>query len=126
VLQRLRDRVLGNPGPGPLRDAISRPEFVALFGPAQPGPNGRRQNVFGHNDELKVAPKGIQKTHPEIDLLRLRTIAVVKQWVSQTCCTHTSFTNEQVLDPNFADMLAGVVAVMEPFVHKLNDYIAPL
>jgi uncharacterized protein (DUF2461 family) len=115
VLQRLRDRVLGNPGPGPLRDAISRPEFVALFGPAQPGPNGRRQNVFGHNDELKVAPKGIQKTHPEIDLLRLRTIAVVKH-----------FTNEQVLDPNFADMLAGVVAVMEPFVHKLNDYIAPL
>lgn len=79
VLQRLRDRVLGTPGPGPLRNAISRPEFVALFGAAQPGPNGRRQNVFGHSDELKVAPKGIEKTHPQIDLLRLRTIAVVKQ-----------------------------------------------
>lgn len=38
---------------------------------------------------------------------------------------HTSFTNEQVLDPNFADTLAGVVAVMMPFVHTLNDYIAP-
>ncbi|CAK9786604.1 hypothetical protein CC85DRAFT_290700 [Cutaneotrichosporon oleaginosum] len=112
VLQRLRDRLLGNPGPDPFREAISKPEFVELFGPPQP--NGRRQNVFGHSDELKVAPKGIEKTHPLIDLLRLRTIAVVKH-----------FTDDQVLDPNFADMLAGVVGVMEPFVHMLNDYITP-
>jgi hypothetical protein len=30
---------------------------------------------------LKVAPKGIAKDHPEIDLLKLRSIAVVHQYV---------------------------------------------
>ncbi|GMK54461.1 hypothetical protein CspeluHIS016_0110470 [Cutaneotrichosporon spelunceum] len=115
LLQRLRNRILGNPGPGAFRDAISRPQFVALFGAAEPGENGRRQNVFGHDDELKTAPKGIDKTHPQIDLLRLRTIAVVKH-----------FTDEEVLDPGFRNKLADVVSVMAPFVHMLNDYIAPL
>lgn len=83
VLERLRARILAStPGPGPLRAAITNPEFVALFGPAERASDGSRQNVFGYNDELKVAPKGIEKTHPQIDLLRLRTIAVVKPWVS--------------------------------------------
>ncbi|BEJ16433.1 hypothetical protein CspHIS471_0510380 [Cutaneotrichosporon sp. HIS471] len=116
LLQRLRDRILGSPGPGPLQDAISRPEFVALFGPAEPDKvKGKRQNVFGHDDELKMAPKGIDKTHPLIHLLRLRTIAVVKH-----------FTDDQVLDPGFRNTLVDVVRIMAPFVHTLNDYIAPL
>ncbi|BEI85586.1 hypothetical protein CcaverHIS002_0509870 [Cutaneotrichosporon cavernicola] len=116
LLQRLRDRILGSPGPGPLQDAISSPEFVALFGPAEPDKvKGKRQNVFGHDDELKMAPKGIDKNHPLIHLLRLRTIAVVKH-----------FTDDQVLDPGFRNTLVDVVRVMAPFVHTLNDYIAPL
>jgi hypothetical protein len=35
--------------------------------------------VFGHEDALKVAPKGVDKGHKDIDLLKLRSVAVVKQ-----------------------------------------------
>lgn len=47
-----------------MRDVISDPEFVELFGKPHPHPLGRRQNVFGCDDQLKVAPKGVSKDHP--------------------------------------------------------------
>lgn len=50
-----------------------------LFGPAKPHAKGERQNVFGHEDALKVAPKGVDKGHKDIDLLKLRSVAVVHQ-----------------------------------------------
>jgi hypothetical protein len=61
------------------RGVISEPRFEKLFGAANPPPKGKNQrsNVFGHDDALKVAPKGIAKDHPEIDLLKLRSVAVV-------------------------------------------------
>jgi hypothetical protein len=63
--------------PGRFRQLISAPEFVRLFGPAQPAEAaGEVQNVFGREDELKTAPKGVPKDHPDIDLLRLRSFAV--------------------------------------------------
>lgn len=77
ILATIRQRMLSNPQQ--LRSVVSRPEFVKMFGPAKPHPQGKRQNIFGHNDELKVAPKGFDKTHPEIDLLRLRSITVMRR-----------------------------------------------
>lgn len=55
-----------------------------MFGPAKPHKDGKninskRQNVFGHEDALKVAPKGVDKDHKDIDLLKLRSVAVVHQ-----------------------------------------------
>jgi hypothetical protein len=47
-----------------LRDVISAPEFVERFGEAKPHPKGKIRNVFGREDELKVAPKGADKDHP--------------------------------------------------------------
>ena len=46
-----------------LRSIISAPEFVEFFGEASPHPEGERQNIFGMDDELKVAPKGFAKDH---------------------------------------------------------------
>lgn len=46
-----------------LRDIISAPDFVKFFGEAKPHPNGQRQNIFGSDDELKTAPKGVPKDH---------------------------------------------------------------
>ena len=63
--------------PRRFRETIEQSDFVRMFGPAKPHPKGRRQNVFGHEDALKVAPKGIEKGHKDIDLLKLRSIAVV-------------------------------------------------
>lgn len=73
----IRRRILANPQQ--LRDAIARPAFVAMFGPPTPHPKRKRQNVFGQSDELKVAPKGFDKTHPDIDLLRLRSFTAVRR-----------------------------------------------
>lgn len=80
-LATLRQNVIRDPSR--LRDVISRPEFVELVGPPKPHAKGTRQNVFGHSDALKVAPKleGVDKTHKDIDLLKLRSVAVLKQCV---------------------------------------------
>lgn len=52
---------------------------MGLFGPPRVGEKGERRNVFGNDDALKVAPKGVEKDHKDIDLLKLRSVAVVHQ-----------------------------------------------
>jgi len=93
-----------------LRQIISSTEFTRLFGEARPHPQGLRRNVFGGEDELKVAPKGVDKNHPDIDLLKCRSLAVVYR-----------IEDEVVLSPTFIGRLEEIVGVMRPFVHCLND-----
>ena len=64
-----------------LRRIISAPEFVSLFGEAKPDPV-YEQNIFGRSDALKVAPKGIDKNHKDIDLLKCKTMIVGLPYVS--------------------------------------------
>ena len=54
--------------PAPLREIISGPIFESLFGKAK-AEKGKRSNIFGHEDELKTAPKNVDKTHPCVLLL---------------------------------------------------------
>ncbi|KZT59965.1 hypothetical protein CALCODRAFT_515678 [Calocera cornea HHB12733] len=98
--------------PSRLRDIISSKSFTKHFGPSKPDPKGRRQNVFGREDELKTAPKGVEKDHKDIDLLKLRSVAV-----------HKMFTDKEVLDKKFIDHICEIVGEMRPFVHCLNDYL---
>ncbi|EJU01367.1 hypothetical protein DACRYDRAFT_116544 [Dacryopinax primogenitus] len=109
-LDSIRHHIKHNPSQ--LRQIISSKAFVKHFGPPKPDPKGRRQNVFGREDELKTAPKGVDKNHKDIDLLKLRSIAV-----------HKLFTDKEVLDKKFIDNICEVVAEMRPFVHCLNDYL---
>ncbi|KAI0071888.1 hypothetical protein K474DRAFT_1701327 [Panus rudis PR-1116 ss-1] len=111
-LNTIRDNILRNPKP--LRRIISAPEFVELFGEAKPHPKGKRQNIFGGEDELKVAPKGVAKTHKDIDLLKCRSFAVIHH-----------FTDAEVLHPEFKDELGKIVEVLRPFVHCLNALMIP-
>ncbi|KAF8178086.1 hypothetical protein K438DRAFT_1978053 [Mycena galopus ATCC 62051] len=90
-----------------LREMITEPTFVQYFGEPKPG---ERSNIFGRDDELKVAPKGVPKTHKDIDLLKCRSFAVSHQ-----------FTDTQVLSPDFKSTLSELVGVAMPFVHCLND-----
>ncbi|KAJ9118052.1 hypothetical protein QFC24_006324 [Naganishia onofrii] len=94
--------------PSQLRNIISAPDFTKLFGPASPTGRGKgaRCNVFGHDDQLKVAPKGVAKDHADIDLLKLRSIAVVK-----------NFTDAEVTSPEFMDILLLVASKITPLVH---------
>ncbi|KAF7292787.1 hypothetical protein MIND_01177400 [Mycena indigotica] len=90
-----------------LRGIISGATFVKRFGKAEAG---ARRNIFGREDELKVAPKGVEKTHPDIDLLKCRSFAVSHE-----------FTDAQVLAPDFKQTVVDSVRLCMPFVHCLND-----
>ncbi|KAI0049917.1 hypothetical protein FA95DRAFT_1594211 [Auriscalpium vulgare] len=92
-----------------LRRIISAPRFIKYFGEPK---KGKRQNIFGRDDELKVAPKGIDKDHKDIDLLKCRSFVVAHQ-----------FRDDEVLQPDFIDTVCDVVRAMRPLVHCLNDYM---
>ncbi|KAJ7057160.1 hypothetical protein C8F01DRAFT_1211214 [Mycena amicta] len=93
--------------PSRLRGIISDPSFVQYFGEPRAG---ARRNIFGAEDELKVAPKGVRKDHPDIDLLKCRSFAVSHK-----------FTDTQVLAADFKSTVAEVARLCVPFVHCLND-----
>jgi uncharacterized protein (TIGR02453 family) len=83
----------------PLRNAISTPEFKAYY-----------HNLNG--EQLKTAPKGFEKDHPEIDLLRYKQFIV----------SH-SFTDEEVLSGDFAQKVAHGFQVMMPFLNAMTEYL---
>ncbi|KZS89487.1 hypothetical protein SISNIDRAFT_458689 [Sistotremastrum niveocremeum HHB9708] len=91
-----------------LRSTISDPSFIQYFGPPTKHPKGERQSIFGAEDELKNAPKieGVTKDHKDIDLLKLRSLAV-------SC----RFTDSEVLAPTFKDDICKIVTILRPFVH---------
>jgi len=97
---------------------LSEKQFVKTFGPPTPNGKGKgtRCSVFGAEDELKVAPKmpGVDKNHKDIDLLKLRSLVVVKR-----------FSDKEVLDENFVHNIASVMAIMTPLVQLLNEMIRP-
>ncbi|KAF8179846.1 hypothetical protein BJ912DRAFT_1023821 [Pholiota molesta] len=83
----------------------------SFFGKPQPHPEGESQNIFGMEDELKVAPKGVSKDHKDIDLLKCRSFVVMHK-----------FTDSEVLSPDFKETVASVARVMQPLVHwYFND-----
>jgi len=66
-LATIRSRIQRNSSR--LRRIINAPHFVENFGPAKPlSKNGRQQNIFGRDDELKTAPKGVDKDHKWVSL----------------------------------------------------------
>ncbi|KAJ6511440.1 hypothetical protein C8R47DRAFT_1095106 [Mycena vitilis] len=93
--------------PSRLRRIISEPAFKEKFGEPKPG---ARRSIFGRDDELKVAPKGIPKTHEDIDLLKCRSL----------CVSH-HLTDAQVLSPEFKNTLSEMAALVMPFVRCVND-----
>jgi len=68
----------------PLKEILQEQEFCKYFGKFDPA-SGARSNVFGHSDALKTAPRGVAKDHPDIELLKLRSVAAV-----HTCVFHVT------------------------------------
>ncbi|KAL0253590.1 hypothetical protein I308_100964 [Cryptococcus tetragattii IND107] len=108
----IRHQTLTDEGRTRFRQVIEEKEFVEWFGEAKEK-KGERRNVFGHDDALKVAPKGVDKEHRDIDLLKLRTVAVVHY-----------FTDDEVVDPDFQDKVKEGARVMLPFIRMLNDFVS--
>jgi uncharacterized protein (TIGR02453 family) len=82
-----------------LRAIIQDEKFIQYFGAL----NG---------EELKTAPKGFDKEHPAIDLLRKKQFLVMR-----------SFTDEEVLKPLFLEEAIKTFIAMRPFFDYMSDVL---
>jgi uncharacterized protein (DUF2461 family) len=64
-------------------------------------------------DALKTAPKGYSKDHPHIELLRLKTFAVMHP-----------LTQKEVISTDFKNELLKAYDLMLPFRNYLNQAAA--
>lgn len=63
-------------------------------------------------EELKTAPKGFDKTHPDIDLIRKKQFLIGR-----------NFSNKEVLASNFKDEVVKTFAAMRPFFDYMSDVL---
>ncbi|SHJ25905.1 TIGR02453 family protein [Flavobacterium haoranii] len=69
------------------------------------------KNFFGElkGEELVTAPKGFDKTHPDIDLIKKKQYLVMR-----------SFTNKEVLSKDFPKEILATFAAMRPFFDYMS------
>jgi len=63
-------------------------------------------------EQLKTAPRGFDKAHPAVDLLRYKQFLISRQ-----------FTDKEVLDGNFVKELCKVYKKMRPFFDYMSDVL---
>ena len=83
----------------PFKEIISNKVFKQTFGDIQ-------------GEKLKTAPKGYDRDHPEIELLRLKEVVAIEH-----------LTDAQVLSPKFGDHVIEAFTAMKPFLDYLNSVI---
>jgi len=81
------------------REIIRNPVFVQTFG-----------GLVG--EELKTAPKGFDKEHPAIDLLRKKQFLVMR-----------SFTDEEIIQPGFINEVLQTFEAMKPFFDYMSEVL---
>lgn len=82
-----------------IRDIISEENFKKHFGQLE-------------GDSLKSAPRGFDKTHPDIDLIRMKQFIITKK-----------FTDKQVLSTNFINEANEAFKAMRPFLNYMSDVL---
>lgn len=72
------------------------------------------KKFFGElkGEELKTAPKGFDKTHPAIDLIRKKQYLISR-----------SFTDKEVTSPNFKTEVLATFKAMRPFFDYMSDVL---
>lgn len=83
----------------PLRQVINSDVFKSTFGELQ-------------GEQVKTAPKGYAKDHPEIDLLKYKSMYVFRD-----------FTDKEVLQKNFMDEAIKTFEALRPFFDVMTDYL---
>lgn len=82
-----------------VRAIISNATFIKYFGSLQ-------------GDELKTAPRDFDKNHPNIDLIRKKQYIVTR-----------TFTNEEVLAPEFKEEIITTFKAMRPFFDYMSEVL---
>lgn len=82
-----------------IREIIAEENFQKLFGELE-------------GDEVKSAPRGFDKNHASIDLIRKKSFLVSR-----------SFSDEEVLSPNFREELKLSYLALRPFFDYMSDVL---
>ena len=82
-----------------LRSIISDPNFYSFWGELK-------------GDALKTAPRGVNKMHPDIDLIRK------KQYIFSI-----PYSNKQVCDKGFIDLIEKALKESRPFLDYMSDVL---
>ena len=72
------------------------------------------KQAFGslRGEQLKTAPKGFEKDHPSIDLLRHKSLYAFHE-----------FSDEEVMADNFVDEALGILLAIRPFFDVMTEYL---
>jgi uncharacterized protein (TIGR02453 family) len=82
-----------------MRDILNNSDFKKAFGELQ-------------GEQLKTAPKGFEKDHPAIDLIRYKQFYV----------TH-KFADSEVLSPDFALKVSSTFALLRPYFNYMSEVL---
>jgi len=84
-----------------LKSIVNEKAFRATFGELYQG------------NRLKTSPMGYDKDHPQVDLLRLKSFAVMKD-----------LTRKEVAAPDFSDKLVEMYGIAQPMLNYLREAAA--
>ncbi len=96
-LKRIREEIAADAAP--LRKIINSASFKKHFGKLE-------------GDQVKTAPKGYSKDHPDIDLLRYKSFLVSHQ-----------FTDKEVTSPGFDKELLKYFKATRPFFDYMSEVL---
>ncbi len=96
-LLRIREDIASNASD--LRKVLDSKSFKDTFGSLQ-------------GEQLKTAPKGFDKEHPDVDLLRYKQFII-----------STRFTDEEVLSPDFVNKVNEGFKKMRPFLDYMSESV---
>jgi uncharacterized protein (TIGR02453 family) len=98
--QLVRFREAIDRDPKPFKKVVNNKAFVQTFGALE-------------GERLKTVPKGYDRDHPELDLLRMKGVFAVRH-----------LTDAQVLSPRFSAVVIESFTAMKPFLDYLNSILA--
>lgn len=84
-----------------IRGILDDPNYIKHFG-----------GTFDSFSELKTAPRGFDKEHPDVDLLRKKGFIAVR-----------NFTDKEVLDKNFIQEVDASFQALRPFFDLFSDIL---
>lgn len=82
-----------------IREIVADDNFIKLFSELE-------------GDELKSAPRGFDKNHPNIDLIRKKSFLVTRK-----------FTDKEVLDIGFSEKIKESFLALRPFFDYMSDVL---
>ena len=82
-----------------IREILNNPTFIKYFGKLE-------------GESLKTAPRGFDKDHPDMDLIKMKQFIVTR-----------SFTDQEVLSPDFLDEINKSFKAMRPYFNYMSEVL---